>query len=793
MIAAGSTGTAPAVADLLAVIAKAPRGCVVLPGLDLNLADEAWAEVDDCHPQGAMKALLTRAGIDRADVRSWDPAAEREARGRWRRRLVNEALRPAEAAHDWLSQIEAIKAEAGEVDLGGGDPIKTGFEGLTLLRAANDDEAASLAALLLRESLETPGKTCALITPDAALGRRVSARLSRWGVELQPSLGDPLANAPAAILADLLARAVADPLDPVLLLAIAKHPLLRVAPSALSPWEKIASARFHLELEGLRGPRPRDRATLIARLADLPEAAALAQWLCAAIDHAAAPFASREAPPADAARALAEALETLTGGDNPRMWRGPEGEALAGLFAGLIGESDALPPATRSGFADLLAALMAGETLPPTTSHPRLAILGALEARLSGADRLVLAGLEEGVWPRGGGHDPFLSRPMRATLGLPSPERRVGLAAHDFAQAACAPEVFLISRERKGDAPAEPSRWIRRLEVLAKGAKVAPPARPDLLAWARQLDAPLADPPPALRTASRPAPRPPVAARPRQLYVDRVERWVRDPYAIYAEFILELRSLAVPGEPVDARQRGTAIHRAFERFAVHGPDVFSDEAKNRFAALYMEALAEEGLADTALARERPLALNLAPWVIELERRRRPGAKLHVENRAKLEFRAADGKDFTLICRADRIEDRGDRADILDIKTGRAPSTAEVKAHFAPQLTITGAILARGGFLAIGPRTPGELVYIQASGTRVPGVECVCIKAAEAPELAEAAFAGLNRRIAHFDKADTAYTSWFAPKYQGRQGGEFDHLARVWEWMVIGEASEGEAS
>src|SRR6185312_11694824 len=218
VIAAGSTGSQPAVAGLLTVIAGLPKGAVVLPGLDLSLADRAWDEVGEQHPQGGLKRLLGRAGVARGDVRPW--RGDLGARGRWRRRLVNEALRPAEATADWLAQIRRLRDE-GAPD--GVDPIVAGLDGLSVVYARAEEEAATAAALVLREALETPGRTAALVTPDAALARRVSARLTRWGVAADSSAGAPLAGHPVAALIGLAARTALDPLDPVTLLGIAKH------------------------------------------------------------------------------------------------------------------------------------------------------------------------------------------------------------------------------------------------------------------------------------------------------------------------------------------------------------------------------------------------------------------------------------------------------------------------------------------------------------------------------------------------------------------------------------------
>ncbi|MDR3509682.1 MAG: double-strand break repair protein AddB, partial [Caulobacteraceae bacterium] len=453
LVAAGSTGTAPATAELLRVIAAAPQGCVVLPGLDQDLADAAWAQVGEQHPQGAMRRLLALAGVDRGAVLPWSAPTAGDVRGRWRRRIINDALRPAEATADWLGQIARLQQEGAEA---GVDPFREGLAGLSVVSARSEEDAATIAALLLREALEVEGRTAALITPDQDLARRVSARLARWGVGADSSAGSPLSGYPIGQLASLVARAVVDPLDPVLLLAILKHPLVRLG---LEP-EVLAERAADLERYGLRGPRPRDLSVIARRLAKagsgedvndhrrarLEAADRLLARLRTILDLAAEAYTGGDSTPGEAARALVLALETLAEGvdtgDLGALWAGAGGEAAAVLLAALIDESDGLPEVTPSQFADLVETLMEGETLREGgATHPRLRILGAIEARMVRADILVLAGLEEGVWPPPAPVDPFLSRPMRAAAGLPPPERRIGLSAHDFAQAACAPDV----------------------------------------------------------------------------------------------------------------------------------------------------------------------------------------------------------------------------------------------------------------------------------------------------------------------------------------------------------------
>jgi ATP-dependent helicase/nuclease subunit B len=802
LVAAGSTGSAPATARLLAVIASAPTGLVVLPGLDRDLADSAWAEVGDDHPQGALRRLLTEAGVQRSEVRpwpAWESAAE-AAHGRARRRIVNEALRPAEATRDWRTQILALRAEAGA---SGADPIAAGLSGLTLLEARAEEDAASAIALLMREALETPGRTAALITPDQALARRVSARLARWRVEADTSAGRPLAEAPIGTLLGLAAEAVAQGFDPPTLLALLKHPLVDLANG------KAAALRT-LERRGLRGPRPRGWSGLRARLdgeqdrrpsehrmsehapserrSPYEGAIALADALEEALSPLAAVFDGGAAPPAGAAEDLVRTVEALSSS----AWNGQTGEAASGLIAQLVEHAAVLPPIGASAFADLIRELLTGQMVRPGGAlHPRLQILGAIEARLVRADLLIVAGLEEGVWPRLPAVDPFFSRSMRKNLGLPPPERRIGLAAHDFAQAASAPQVVLVACDRRGGQPAVRSRWLWRLQTLARGAGLELPRRPELLEWARLIDAPLAPVPADLKAAPRPAPKPPAEVRPDRMPVTRIETWVRDPYAVYAREILRLRPLDPPDAAMDARARGTAIHRAFQSFAeAHAPGTPSDPAR-LFEQLLVEALEGAGVSQSAMARERALARRLAAWAAEFEAGRRSGGRRFlIEREGRLAI-AVQGRPFTVTAKADRIEIEGGLADVLDFKTGAAPTRKQIERGFAPQLTLTAAILMGGGFDGVAGVDPGDLIYVRVTGRRVPGEEQRPLPPGVSREEAGRALAGLAARVARFRDPGQPYRSWAAPQFIGDRGiGDYDHLARVFEWHVAGTGDEG---
>jgi ATP-dependent helicase/nuclease subunit B len=418
---------------------------------------------------------------------------------------------------------------------------------------------------------------------------------------------------------------------------------------------------------------------------------------------------------------------------------------------------------------------------PRYGGHPRLAIWGPLEARLQHADLLILGGLNEGTWPPEPAVDPWLSRPMRRDFGLPPPERRIGLAAHDFAQALGAPEVVLTRSLRVEGTPMVPSRWLQRLDGLLDSVglgdalqRVALP-----LAWQAMLDRP-----DAIRPASPPAPRPPVHARPRRLSATQVETWMRDPYAIYARHVLRLRRLDPLDADPGAADRGNFIHRALEEFVAAHPGALPADALDRLLDCGREAFGPALDRPSVWAFWWPRFERIARWFIERERERRGAlAASFTERRGELQLPGPAGA-FLLTATADRIDAFGDGGlAIIDYKTGQLPKASDVQLGFSPQLPLEAAIAASGGFSGVPDGAVAELAYWRLSGGNPPG-EITAIRA-DAAALAAEAKAGLERLIAAFDDRGTAYESRpradSAPRFS-----DYDHLARVREWSAIGD-------
>jgi len=770
VIAAGSTGSIPATAALIEVIADLPAGRVVLPGLDRDLDDETRSAVleDPAHPQHGLCVLLRRLEVSPPDVRLW-PDQGLPSTPPARASLVNEALRPAVTTEKW----RALPPTA-----------DSALDGVQRIDCAGPQEEAGVIALLLRATVEQPGKRAALVTPDRGLARRVAAELKRWDIDVDDSAGQPLDQTPPGTFLRLTAEMLAEEFAPVPLLAALKHPLaaggLDVA--AFRAWAR----RF--EIAVLRGPRPAPgfgglKSTLsdeeATRFGDLLDRlAALATPLDRLVTAPQAWFGDL----IDTHVGFAEGLAASDGESGAaRLWAGEAGEAAATFIANLRQAASGFAPMPGDCYPALLGGLLSMQVVRPRYGrHPRLAIWGLLEARLQHADLLVLGGLNEGTWPAEVAADPWLSRPMRRDFGLPAPERRIGLAAHDFAQGMGAPEVVLTRALRVEGTPTVPSRWLLRLDGLMRSIGIDP-ARIHggrWLDWQAKLDRPV-----SVRPIAPPMPCPPIDKRPRTIRVTEVEVWRRDPYAIYARHILRLKPLDPIDEEPTAADRGKWIHKALERFIREYPKEVPNDALDRLLAIGRQEFGPQMNRPAVGAFWWPRFERIARWFVDADRERRPLlAEILAEVKGRLQFAGAAGP-FTLTATADRIErGRDGRLALIDYKTGALPNAREIEFGFAPQLPLEAAIAAAGGFAGVTKSEVATLQFWRLTGGN-PVAEMKDVKG-DPVESAGAALVGLQRLVAAFDSPATAYQSVPDPEFAPRFS-DYAHLARVKEWSAGG--------
>ena len=819
VVAAGSTGSMPATAKFLHAVAGLPHGAVVLPGLDTDLDEDAWRSIGGerndegqftehpalSHPQFAMHALLQRFGFKRADVEILGTPASNG-----RDVLLSEAMRPANATAQWHDRL--ARPEIAE-------HIARGMTSLAVIEAPNPEMEALAIAITMREARHLQ-KSAALVTPDRTLARRVMAALDRWNLDFDDSGGDALIETPAGVFARLAAEAVAKGLEPPTLLALLKHPLCWLGDASRA----YTSAIETLELALLRGTRPQAGSKGLAEdlarfrgelkqfrnkevfsLHGSEKRAWLQDWqidraqaLISALQTALAPMESLSSTqPYDFVEIATRHREVLIAlsqnADGIAVaFEDQEGLALASAFDDLLAEQKQSGlSVTLPEYPELFQAAFTDRAVRrPEKSGATLHIYGPLESRLTQADRVIVGGLIEGVWPPAPRADPWLSRPMRHDLGLDLPERRIGLSAHDFAQLLGNEDVILSHSAKAGGAPAVASRFLHRLEAVAGETRwqAARQAGEQYVHFALALDAP-----DEVRPVRQPEPRPPRATRPLRLSVTAIEDWLRDPYTIYARYILNLQPLDPVDMPLSAADRGSAIHDALGEFTKNYATTLPADP--------VRVLREIGMKHFTPLMERPEARALwwprfqriIGWFSEWEAARRGEiTMIEAETRGEIPIRLDNERTFVLSARADRIERRTDGSFvILDYKTGAPPTGKQVRLGLSPQLTLEAAILRGGGFDGVGADSSvGEIAYVRISGNNPPGEHKalelkIKNETPQSPDrAADYARGQLEALIRKFENEAEPYRSLNLPMWTNRYG-RYDDLARIKEWSAAG--------
>ncbi len=786
IIAAGSTGSIPATARLLAAVARLPVGAVVLPGLDQELDAESWQALSQQHPQFGLRQLLAAMGMERDAVRAL-PGLERSPAGEARARLASEIMRPAETSERWAGLAQRHTQ------------LRAAVEGLALIEAPDQRTEAQVIALALRRVLETPDETAALVTPDRELARRVKGELARWGVGIDDSAGEPLGLTPAGQFALAVIDAARPDASPVDLMALLDHRLANFG----APRTETARAARDLDvllrgqvglrghtsiLAAVRGDRTPDwqRHGHAAQRHMSADAFAAAARLGMALERALAglgnALSDRDLRTLDDLLTLhLTTLEAVhaDGADDPgtSLWSGEDGEALAGLFVTLRQHAHSCPAITAVDYRDFIAQMLARMPVRRRSiEHPRLAILGLLEARLVRPDLVILGGLTEGSWPGEAAADPWLNRPQRARVQLPLPERRIGLQAHDFAQGLCASRVIMTRAARRADAPANPSRWLVRLKALIAAGDLNSGLADDIpwLAWADGLDRP-----DIVQPVSWPTPKPPVDARPLSLSVTRIDDLANDPYRIFARSILGLSPLDPLIKPVGAAERGTLIHAALSAFVRDHPGALGPDAADLLSAEFERQLAATVADDALAAMLRPRLQRIARWFVEQESDLRADTvRQFTEISGRMEIDVG-GRRHGLAARADRIDQRADgSARLIDYKSGSVPSLNAGSQNYSLQLDLEAAMIAAGAFDPVGARPVSEMGYMALKGSFEPGEWKP--KKAEIEASAAQALDECKRLFAEFGNAEIPYiaTDWSDSPRQERDYGQ---LSRWREW------------
>jgi len=764
VIAAGVTSAAKGVAALLRRVARLPQGAVILPDLDLAMDAAVWDELgtagargadvpfgrDDAvtHPQYHLKLLLDRLWVSREEVQPWHRAGPGAA--------------PSERSHAISSLFLPPEASKAWVDL---PAAKRRLAGVRLMETANPEEEAQAVALLVRQALETPEKRVTVITPDRGLAGRIVQHLRRWNIEADDSAGRPLPQTAAGRVLLLLAEVAAEQAAPVPLMALLEHPLVRSG-EGRGDWLDKARA-FEL---ALRGPR---REPGLEPLRAVAKRAGVSPWW-GEVEALLAPLpAGGEAALADLLDGLVAAGEALCG---EALWAQADGRALAAFVEDI--RHHAREVGTRLDPAELPAVLREAmdrvAVRPPWGGHPRVAIYGLLESRMTRAELTICAGLNEGSWPATPAADPLLAPPVLRALGVPGADFRIGLAAHDLAGALGAPEVVLSRARRDAGGPAIASRFWLRVEALL-GELAKDHREVEIPRLVRALNEPPPVPP-----HPRPQPRPSLEQRQVDVRVTALDTLIGDPYQFYAKHILRLDPLdALDAEPTPAWQ-GSLAHAILQTWHERGGDIH---------AIALEKLSGMDAHPLLRALWQPRLLAALDWIAETVRAAEGEGRTVLAVERKAEMRIGGVRIYGRADRFDRLPD-GTLA-VIDYKTGKPPSAAEVAKGYRLQLGALGLMAEAGGvegveggvtgfeYWSLGKdhRRRGEngFGYVETP-VLVPGKR----KGIPLEDFLPLTLEHLQRAVGGWLTGDEPFTARLAPDFPGY--ADYDQLMRLDEWM-----------
>lgn len=761
VIAAGSTGSIPATADLLKAIAVLPRGALVLPGLDTSLGPEQHkllleGENMQGHPQYGLMRLLRHIGAGVADV-------EELARESDRTPLVRAALAPADQTTVWGAQRQSMN-------------IAAGLAGVSVIAAPTADLEARAVALAARAAI-LDRRSVGVVSRDQTLARRIAAELGRHGIAVDDPAGTPLYQSSAGRLARQVLTVASDKFAPVDLIALLRNGAVTLGRDR----GEVQRLTTRLDLKLRRERTLPGLAGVLALVEDDD-----LRNLLETVGEALAPICQLiEAPQIDASR-LAAALDRsvaalIDGEDIPGLL---ELRDWAGQLSGQADAGASFPPVDLDG---VLKALMEGSKVAPAERRrDDVHIWGELEARLMNPDLMILAGVNEDIWPAPADPGPWMSRKMRIDVGLEPPERQQGLAAHDFAMAFGNAQVIVAYATRLGRSPALPSRLVQRIDAFV-GEAEAEALRARGRKWLDQAAAiDFAGPP---QPARRPEPIPAATVRPRTLSVTEIETLMRSPYDIYARHVLRLKKLEPLGSEPSARERGTMIHAVFEQFVAQGLSFSATDAAKRLEEMAVASF--RNLESISERREIWLERfgRAAEQFLDWERSRHGRIAVRTaEIKGEWKFPALDG--FVLVGKADRIDQRTDGLlEILDFKTGGVPAPKDMTGFEAPQLLLEAAMARAGVFPGVPKRDSAMLTYIKIGlGPNAFTIRPFSLR--KGMHLMQAVDE-IERRVqghveAFLIRGDLPMIARIRPRAEGgrkQRPGDYDHLARTDEWTL----------
>jgi len=750
IIIAATTAAFPTTKQLVKTITELPQGEVVLCGLDKYLDDESWQNIDETHPQYELKRLLDFLKYDRYSVTDIIPPKNLA-----RELLISEVMRPATQTDLWRE----IKNK----------PIdKSATEGIKILNCADNRDEALCIAIIMRHALETPNQAASLITPDRNLARRVSSELARWNINIDDTAGIPLHQTPWGVFMRLVIAAASPESSRTTLLSLLKNPLCCLGMDR----NQIREQTKFLEKEIWRKKQNQNTSEILVRLQEALQP--LTQALLK-------PFITLPEIIKNHILVAQNIASNSSQNGAQVLWKGESGNVGSSLLEQCLSYGNTLDNFNPKEYLNLFEALAANVPVRPKYgTHPRLKIMGPIEARHIHSDIMILGGFNEGIWPQKTASDPWLSRPMKKDFGFPVPEKSIGITGLDLSCFLGAKQIYLTRAEKSEGSPTIKSRWLMRLETVLKALEfdIKQLETDPYLLISKHIDTP-----DTYCKTSSPAPCPPLALRPRQLSASGIELLMRDPYSVYAKYILRLKPLEDIDPEPNSADFDSIIHEILEEFNNLYPHDFPADGKEKLLEIGYRKFSQNPILQSKKVFWWPKFAKMIDHLSKLEKEYRPSIKfVHNEIEGSFTIKDLPGGAFTITAKADRIDETIDGSiNIIDYKTGKTRSKKEVALGYAPQLPIEGLIAQSRGFKEIKPAQINQLIYWQLGNKDT-------VVSDNLADILETNKQNLTKLLNLFDFETTPYICNPNPR-RASEYSDYEHLARIKEWHISEDSDD----
>lgn len=751
IVAAGITASFPQIVKILQVIAELSKGEIYFAGIDTYADKTYWSYIDETHPQFELKELLEKLDIARTEIS--DIVPKKNPR---KEEFISELMRPAEVSDAWRRLNNQID-------------IDTILKGMEVINCDTERDEATAIALKMREVLTYPQKTAALITYDRNLARRVATELARFNIDIDDSAGTPFHLCPLGIFLRLIMETAEDVESEVKLFSLLKHPFALFGSNAADFRDKV----YHYEKSLRQSYRSTDENDVVF----ITKVRAFIEPFAQMLSAEKISFNTLLKTHIELAEKIAASQNVS--GDNI-LWQGNTGKCGAQFVSKILTVAETLGNIRGKDYPALFTTLMSLETVRANYGmHPRLSILGPIEARLCHFDYIILGEMNEGVWPKPANADMWMSRPMKKDFGFALPEKNVGILAADLCCFLAADNIILTRAERVEGIPMKKSRWLLRLQTVLKalGSDIEQLINPDFYNFVHNIDKPT-----HYQPIKAPQPTPPVNARPRKFSASALDLLMSDPYSFFAKYILKLYPLDDLDIPLDQRAYGTLIHAIIEDFNNQYPSSLPQNALEILLELGKKHFAEQKIAGELTAFWLPKFVATAYWIIQEEKNYRSNVlKVNNEIRGEIKYPLPAG-DVIFTAIADRVDILKDgKINIIDYKTGNIPTDKQLNNGYALQLPLEGLIAQKNGFTEIQNKEVENLIYWQLGKKKLE-------TSTETTEILNKCEAFLLELIKTFDNQDMPYYFRPVPKFIIKNR-DYEHLSRVREWSVLEDSED----